>query len=95
MSHAYTQLDGDLHASFGYTGECIASNILADRLAKLEAAGVLDGAFLDLFAGSGAAGIEALSRGASSATFIERDGKLLTPPLARGLTEQVLGHGCR
>jgi len=29
--------------------------------------------FLDLFAGSGAAGIEALSRGAASATFVERD----------------------
>ena len=34
----------------------------------------LDGAaFLDLFAGSGAAGIEALSRGAASATFVEKD----------------------
>ena len=31
------------------------------------------GAFLDLFAGSGAAGIEALSRGAPAATFVERD----------------------
>jgi 16S rRNA (guanine966-N2)-methyltransferase len=30
-------------------------------------------AFLDLFAGSGAAGIEALSRGAASAVFVERD----------------------
>lgn len=30
-------------------------------------------AFLDLFAGSGAAGIEALSRGALHATFVERD----------------------
>jgi 16S rRNA (guanine(966)-N(2))-methyltransferase RsmD len=29
--------------------------------------------FLDLFAGSGAAGIEALSRGAGNATFVERD----------------------
>jgi 16S rRNA (guanine966-N2)-methyltransferase len=29
--------------------------------------------FLDLFAGSGAAGIEALSRGAASATFVEHD----------------------
>ena len=29
--------------------------------------------FLDLFAGSGAAGIEALSRGATSAVFVERD----------------------
>ena len=34
----------------------------------------LPGAFvLDLFAGSGAAGIEALSRGAAHATFVERD----------------------
>jgi 16S rRNA (guanine966-N2)-methyltransferase len=30
-------------------------------------------AFLDLFAGSGAAGIEALSRGSASAVFVERD----------------------
>jgi 16S rRNA (guanine(966)-N(2))-methyltransferase RsmD len=29
--------------------------------------------FLDVFAGSGAAGIEALSRGAAHATFVERD----------------------
>jgi 16S rRNA (guanine(966)-N(2))-methyltransferase RsmD len=29
--------------------------------------------FLDLFAGSGAAGIEALSRGAAAATFVEKD----------------------
>ena len=29
--------------------------------------------FLDLYAGSGAAGIEALSRGAASAVFVERD----------------------
>ena len=36
----------------------------------------LDGAnVLDLFAGSGAAGIEALSRGAAWATFVERDRK--------------------
>lgn len=33
----------------------------------------LGGAFLDLYAGSGAAGIEALSRGAPTATFVERD----------------------
>jgi 16S rRNA (guanine966-N2)-methyltransferase len=31
------------------------------------------GAFLDLFAGSGAAGIEALSRGAEHVIFVERD----------------------
>ena len=32
---------------------------------------------LDLFAGSGAMGLEALSRGAQSATFIERDARLV------------------
>ena len=32
-----------------------------------------DARILDLFAGSGAAGIEALSRGAAHATFVERD----------------------
>lgn len=32
-----------------------------------------EGAFLDLFAGSGAGGIEALSRGAPLAVFVERD----------------------
>ena len=33
-----------------------------------------DAAVLDLFAGSGAGGIEALSRGAARATFVEKDG---------------------
>ena len=36
-----------------------------------------DSVFLDLFAGSGAIGIEALSRGAKSATFIEKDKEAL------------------
>ena len=53
---------------------------LTDRVkealfAALEASGALRGAFLDLFAGSGAAGIEALSRAAPSATFVEKEGK--------------------
>lgn len=34
---------------------------------------VLDARVLDLFAGTGAVGVEALSRGAASATFVERD----------------------
>ena len=46
---------------------------------------------LDLFAGSGAAGIEALSRGAASATFVEHDAgatKVIASNLARtGLTD--------
>ena len=50
---------------------------LADRV-KEAVFGILgpdlvDARFLDLFAGSGAAGIEALSRGAASAVLVERD----------------------
>ncbi len=52
---------------------------LTDRVKEslfgaLEADGALDGPFLDLFAGTGAAGVEALSRGAPAATFVEHDG---------------------
>jgi 16S rRNA (guanine966-N2)-methyltransferase len=36
-----------------------------------------EGAVLDIFAGTGALGIEALSRGATSAFFVERDGRAL------------------
>lgn len=36
---------------------------------------VADARVLDLFAGSGALGIEALSRGAASVTFVERDAR--------------------
>ena len=45
----------------------------------------LDGArVLDLFAGSGALGLEALSRGAVSATFVE-----LNPPSLRALEQNI------
>jgi 16S rRNA (guanine966-N2)-methyltransferase len=37
-----------------------------------------DGDFLDLFAGSGAAGIEALSRGSPRAVFVERDRRAIS-----------------
>jgi len=47
-------------------------NILAHREPSLNGAIVLD-----LFAGSGALGIEALSRGAAQAVFVERDPKAL------------------
>jgi 16S rRNA (guanine966-N2)-methyltransferase len=36
---------------------------------------LVDARVLDLFAGSGAAGIEALSRGAAAAVFVEREGR--------------------
>lgn len=38
-------------------------------------AGVVGARFLDLFAGSGAYGLEALSRGAASGVFVEQNGK--------------------
>ncbi len=38
---------------------------------------IIDSAFLDLFAGTGSVGIEALSRGARSATFIDTDRKAI------------------
>jgi len=46
--------------------------------------------FLDLFAGSGAAGIEALSRGAAHATFVERDQRAIGT-IRTNLTRTGLG----
>jgi 16S rRNA (guanine966-N2)-methyltransferase len=49
----------------------------------------LDGArVLDLFAGTGALGLEALSRGASSATFVE-----LNPPSLKALESNIAALG--
>lgn len=49
------------------------------REALFSALGPLDGArVLDLFAGSGALGIEALSRGAGAAVFVERERRALS-----------------
>lgn len=48
------------------------------REALFSIIGVQDKAFLDLFAGSGAVGIEALSRGASRVVFVERSRKAAT-----------------
>jgi 16S rRNA (guanine966-N2)-methyltransferase len=42
------------------------------------AARVADARFLDLFAGSGAYGLEAFSRGAVGGTFVEKDGRTAT-----------------
>lgn len=54
---------------------------------SLDAAGLLeDAAVVDLFAGSGALGIEAISRGAARAVFVERDPAALAA-LARNLDE--------
>jgi 16S rRNA (guanine966-N2)-methyltransferase len=51
---------------------------------------VTGGVVLDLYAGSGALGIEALSRGAAHATFVERDRRV-----ARVLRENLAELGLR
>jgi 16S rRNA (guanine966-N2)-methyltransferase len=58
----------------GGTTRPLSDRVKESLFGALEAEGALDGPFLDLFAGTGAAGIEALSRGASGATFVEHDG---------------------
>ncbi len=54
----------DLRPTSGKVKEALF-NILGDK--------IQDAHFLDLFAGSGSVGIEALSRGANHSTFIEKD----------------------
>jgi len=58
----------------GGTTRPLSDRVKESLFGALEAEGALDGPFLDLFAGTGAAGIEALSRGAPGATFVEHDG---------------------
>lgn len=56
-------------------------------------AGIVDGAScLDLYAGTGALGIEALSRGAASCTFVERDRDLVRE-LSANLERLKIGGG--
>jgi 16S rRNA (guanine966-N2)-methyltransferase len=61
------------------------------REAAFNLIGPVDGAHvLDLFAGSGAMGLEALSRGAAIATFVERD-RAAAETIARNLDKLALG----
>lgn len=63
---------GRLLASPGEGTRPIGDRVKETLFAILEPV-IRDRSFLDLFAGSGAAGIEALSRGARAAVFVERD----------------------
>lgn len=49
------------------------SDLLRQALFNILGERVRDAQVLDLYAGSGALGVEALSRGAAAATFVERD----------------------
>jgi 16S rRNA G966 N2-methylase RsmD len=72
------------------------SDRLRETLFNVLAPRIQDAAFLDLYAGSGAVGLEALSRGAASVVFVERAPaalKVLDGNLARlGIGEGVRVH---
>ncbi len=65
-------LRGPAHRGLRPTGEMVRK-ALFDTIG----AGVADAVVLDLYAGTGALGIEALSRGAAKVTFVERDARAL------------------
>jgi len=63
-----------------------------EALFDILADAVVDARFLDLFAGTGSVGIEALSRGASEATFVDRDRRAIAA-IRRNLdATQLAGH---
>ncbi|MGA3335434.1 MAG: 16S rRNA (guanine(966)-N(2))-methyltransferase RsmD [Terracidiphilus sp.] len=72
------------------------SDRLRETLFNVLAPRIQDAAFLDLYAGSGAVGLEALSRGAALVTFVERSPaalKVLRGNLARlGISSGVRVH---
>lgn len=81
-----------------------AERVREALFSALEAEGRLEGRVLDLYAGSGALGIEALSRGVDEAVFVESDARavsvlrgnlrelgLRSATVLRGKAETILG----
>jgi 16S rRNA (guanine966-N2)-methyltransferase len=63
-----------LSSAEGFTTRPTTDKVRQAIFNSLDSSGVLDDAIVvDLFAGSGSLGIEALSRGAARCTFVERD----------------------
>jgi len=58
----------------GWTGRPTADRV-KESLFNILASSIIDCNFLDLFAGTGNVGIEALSRGARKAVFVEKDNR--------------------
>jgi 16S rRNA (guanine(966)-N(2))-methyltransferase RsmD len=67
-----TALRGGHGPQFRPTAQIVKGSIFDTLYGQVQGA-----SFLDLFAGSGSMGIEALSRGASRAVFVEQDQKIL------------------
>ena len=66
-----------------------SQGVLKEAIFNMLGTAVLEVSAIDLFAGSGALGIEALSRGAANVTFVERD-DVVAGVLKRNL--QALGY---
>jgi 16S rRNA (guanine966-N2)-methyltransferase len=66
-----------LGAPAGDTTRPTADRVREATFNALTSLAAVDGTVLDLFAGSGALGIEALSRGAASATFVDTDARAI------------------
>jgi 16S rRNA (guanine966-N2)-methyltransferase len=67
-----TALRGGHGPQFRPTAQVVKGSVFDTLYGRVQ-----DASVLDLFAGSGAMGIEALSRGASRAVFVEQDQKIL------------------
>ena len=81
---------GGIRPTGAYLREAVF-NVLAARIAAAQV--------LDLFAGTGAMGLEALSRGAAAATFVDREVAAIRANLARlgfeGRAAVIRGDGLR
>ncbi|GAA4284903.1 16S rRNA (guanine(966)-N(2))-methyltransferase RsmD [Brevibacterium daeguense] len=78
-----------LRAPAGDLTRPTSDRVRESLFASLDSLGVIrDARVLDVFAGSGALGLEALSRGASHATFVER-----AAPVSRLLVQNIYALG--
>lgn len=77
-----------LHAVPGSTTRPILDRV-KEALFNILSPDILDARFLDLFAGTGSVGIEALSRGATHADFVERSARAVAT-IRRNLRETGL-----
>jgi 16S rRNA (guanine966-N2)-methyltransferase len=81
-----------LHVPSGKRLRPTSERVREAMFASLGSMGAVQGArVLDLFAGTGALGIEALSRGAAAATFVDTDGQAISMIRANLLTTGLTG----